>query len=136
MLPYIFYHRLNKLIVTSFKYCMSFFIFHLVVNLTSICKCSLCLPLMFTSAPGGVVSDDGAENGPVRTSVCVFGAPDASIETLRPYAQLFVRLMRRYKYLEKMFVEEIKKVSTRVFSSLSHWPENNFKFLCGKEYSM
>lgn len=60
-------------------------------------------------APGGVVSDDGAENGPVRTSVCVFGAPEANIETLRPYAQLFVRLMRRYKYLEKMFFEEIKK---------------------------
>lgn len=60
-------------------------------------------------APGGVVSDDGAENGPVRTSVCVFGAPQADIDTLRPYAQLFVRLMRRYKYLEKMFFEEIKK---------------------------
>uniref|UniRef100_A0A2P2HW28 Basic leucine zipper and W2 domain-containing protein 1-like n=1 Tax=Hirondellea gigas TaxID=1518452 RepID=A0A2P2HW28_9CRUS len=60
-------------------------------------------------APGGVVSDDGAENGPVRTTVCVFGAPEANIETLRPYAQLFVRLMRRYKYLEKMFFEEIKK---------------------------
>lgn len=62
------------------------------------------------TAPGGVVSDDGSENGPVRTSVCVFGAPEASIESLRPYAQLFVRLMRRYKYLEKMFFEEIKKV--------------------------
>ena len=57
------------------------------------------------------MSDDGAENGPVRTTVCVFGAPEASIDSLRPYAQLFVRLMRRYKYLEKMFFEEIKKVS-------------------------
>jgi hypothetical protein len=60
-------------------------------------------------APGGAVSEDGAENGPVRTTVCVFGAPAADIETLRPYAQLFVRLMRRYKYLEKIFVEEVKK---------------------------
>jgi len=61
-------------------------------------------------APGGLVSDDGAENGPVRTSVCVFGAPEATIACLKPYAQLIVLLMRRYKYLEKMFIEEIKKV--------------------------
>jgi len=61
-------------------------------------------------APGGLVSEDGAENGPVRTSVCVFGAPEATIACLKPYAQLIVLLMRRYKYLEKMFIEEVKKV--------------------------
>jgi len=61
-------------------------------------------------APGGLVSEDGSENGHVRTEVCLFGAPEATLECLRPYAQLFVLLMRRYKYLEKMFVEEVKKV--------------------------
>jgi len=61
-------------------------------------------------APGGLVSEEGVENGPVRTSVCLFEAPEATIACLKPYAQLFVLLMRRYKYLEKMFIEEIKKV--------------------------
>jgi len=61
-------------------------------------------------APGGLVNEEGAENGPVRTDVCVFGAPEATIACIKPYAQLFVLLMRRYKYLEKMFIEEIKKV--------------------------
>lgn len=61
-------------------------------------------------APGGLVSDEGTENGPVRTEVCVFGASEATITCLRPYAQLFVLLMRRYKYLEKKFSEEVKKV--------------------------
>ncbi|RXG71288.1 Protein krasavietz [Armadillidium vulgare] len=60
--------------------------------------------------PGGVISDDGVENGPVSTNVCVFGAPDESLATLKGYAQVFTRLMRRYKYLEKMFFEEMKKV--------------------------
>ncbi|XP_068207163.1 protein krasavietz isoform X2 [Palaemon carinicauda] len=60
--------------------------------------------------PGGGVSEDGADNGPVRTDMCVFGAPDDSYETLKGYAQVFTRLMRRYKYLEKMFYEEMKKV--------------------------
>lgn len=62
------------------------------------------------TVPGGVLSDDGAENTPVSTEVCVFGAPDESLETLKKYAQVFTRLMRRYKYLEKMFFEEMKKV--------------------------
>ena len=61
-----------------------------------------------------MVSEDGSENGHVRTEVCLFGAPEATLECLRPYAQLFVLLMRRYKYLEKMFVEEVKKVGVPV----------------------
>jgi len=57
---------------------------------------------------GGLQSDDGEAT--VRSAVCVFEAPEATIACLKPYAQLFVLLMRRYKYLEKMFIEEIKKV--------------------------
>lgn len=60
--------------------------------------------------PGGGISEDGVDNGPVRTEMCVFGAPDDSYETLKGYATVFTRLMRRYKYLEKMFYEEMKKV--------------------------
>lgn len=60
--------------------------------------------------PGGGISYDGVENGPVSTNVCIFGAPDGSLEVLKAYAQVFTKLMRRYKYLEKMFNEEMKKV--------------------------
>jgi len=60
--------------------------------------------------PGGGISDDGCENGPIRTDMCIFRAPDNSHETLKGYANVFTRLMRRYKYLEKMFHEEVKKV--------------------------
>jgi len=60
--------------------------------------------------PGGGISDEGIDNGPVRTEVCMFRSPDDSMETLKEYALVFTRLMRRYKYLEKMFYEEMKKV--------------------------
>nr|XP_027228030.1 basic leucine zipper and W2 domain-containing protein 1-like isoform X1 [Penaeus vannamei] len=60
--------------------------------------------------PGGGISEDGIDQGPVRTDMCIFKAPDDSYETLRGYATVFTRLMRRYKYLEKMFYEEMKKV--------------------------
>ena len=69
----------------------------------------------FFAAPGGGISDDGAENGPIQTHMCIFGAPDDSIETLKAYALVFTRLMRRYKYLEKMFFEEMKKVFNSLF---------------------
>lgn len=60
--------------------------------------------------PGGGISDEGIDNGPIRTEVCMFRSPDDSMETLKEYALVFTRLMRRYKYLEKMFYEEMKKV--------------------------
>ncbi|MGH0162701.1 UNVERIFIED_CONTAM: hypothetical protein FKN15_048218 [Acipenser sinensis] len=55
-------------------------------------------------APGGTLSDDLT-----RTEFCVFTASE-DLETMQAYAQVFNKLIRRYKYLEKGFEEEIKKL--------------------------
>lgn len=56
--------------------------------------------------PGGSISQDGEKP---RTSYCIFDAPE-SMESMRNHEQVFVKLIRRYKYLEKMFEEEMGKV--------------------------
>ncbi|MBN3298057.1 BZW2 protein, partial [Amia calva] len=58
-------------------------------------------------APGGTRIDDGDKTK--MTDHCVFTAAE-SHATLRSYAQVFNKLIRRYKYLEKAFEEEIKKL--------------------------
>uniref|UniRef100_A0A8C5ALR8 Basic leucine zipper and W2 domain-containing protein 1-A n=1 Tax=Gadus morhua TaxID=8049 RepID=A0A8C5ALR8_GADMO len=55
-------------------------------------------------APGGTLSDDLT-----RTEFCLFTAQE-DLETMQAYAQVFNKLIRRYKYLEKGFEEEIKKL--------------------------
>ncbi|KAK5861372.1 hypothetical protein PBY51_022775 [Eleginops maclovinus] len=55
-------------------------------------------------APGGTLSDDLT-----RTEFCLFKAQE-DMETMQAYAQVFNKLIRRYKYLEKGFEEEIKKL--------------------------
>ncbi|XP_010889360.1 basic leucine zipper and W2 domain-containing protein 1-A isoform X1 [Esox lucius] len=55
-------------------------------------------------APGGSISDDMT-----RTEFCLFTAQE-DLETMQAYAQVFNKLIRRYKYLEKGFEEEIKKL--------------------------
>uniref|UniRef100_A0A8C1K9G8 Basic leucine zipper and W2 domains 1a n=1 Tax=Cyprinus carpio TaxID=7962 RepID=A0A8C1K9G8_CYPCA len=55
-------------------------------------------------APGGTLSDDLT-----RTEYCLFTASE-DLETMQAYAQVFNKLIRRYKYLEKGFEEEIKKL--------------------------
>ncbi|XP_060683520.1 eIF5-mimic protein 2 [Hemiscyllium ocellatum] len=55
-------------------------------------------------APGGTLADNVT-----RTDVCVFAAQE-NLETIRAYAQVFNKLIRRYKYLERGFEEEIKKL--------------------------
>ncbi|KAG8004977.1 Basic leucine zipper and W2 domain-containing protein 2 [Nibea albiflora] len=58
-------------------------------------------------APGGTRSDEGDKTK--VTAHCVFTAEE-SHAALRLYAQVFNKLIRRYKYLEKAFEEEIKKL--------------------------
>ncbi|CAG0879901.1 unnamed protein product [Cyprideis torosa] len=62
-------------------------------------------------APGGsLVEDAGDNNGrKFRTDACIFMQED-TMDKIRPFALVFIKLMRRYKYLEKMFEEEVKKV--------------------------
>ncbi|CAG0889444.1 unnamed protein product [Darwinula stevensoni] len=59
-------------------------------------------------APGGSLVQE-AENRPYRTESCIFGLSNDR-DTIRSFAQVFIKLMRRYKYLEKMFEEEMKKI--------------------------
>ncbi|XP_033831463.1 eIF5-mimic protein 1 [Periophthalmus magnuspinnatus] len=58
-------------------------------------------------APGGSRIDEGDQSK--VTSACVFNAEE-SHAALRLYAQVFNKLIRRYKYLEKAFEEEVKKL--------------------------
>ncbi|TNN88765.1 Basic leucine zipper and W2 domain-containing protein 1-A [Liparis tanakae] len=55
-------------------------------------------------APGGTLSDDMT-----CTEFCLFKAQE-DMETMQAYAQVFNKLIRRYKYLEKGFQEEFKKL--------------------------
>ncbi|XP_040295670.1 basic leucine zipper and W2 domain-containing protein 1 [Bufo bufo] len=55
-------------------------------------------------APGGTLADDV-----IRTNVCVFTAQE-DLETMQAFAQVFNKLIRRYKYLEKGFEDEVKKL--------------------------
>ena len=78
-------------------------------------------------APGGSYQNEGGDK-PAFTRACVFqvrqhsthvqhtlhkaGLQDAfDIDRAKAWdQQVFVKLMRRYKYLEKMLVEEMKKI--------------------------
>ncbi|SPP84399.1 blast:Protein krasavietz [Drosophila guanche] len=62
--------------------------------------------MLYISVPGGSISQDGEKP---RTNYCIFDAPE-SMESMRNHEQVFVKLIRRYKYLEKMFEEEMGKV--------------------------
>merc|ERR1712038_1237133 len=59
-------------------------------------------------APGGSIQQDG-EKGPVSTSACIF--QDANdLARIKQWDNVIIKLMRRYKYLEKMLSEEMKKI--------------------------
>ena len=60
-------------------------------------------------APGGTLAPDLDPLKTSRTEVCVFFAEN-DLDVLRSYAQVIVKLIRRYKYLEKTLQEEFKKV--------------------------
>ncbi|KAK6639313.1 hypothetical protein RUM43_007585 [Polyplax serrata] len=57
--------------------------------------------------PGGSIATDGDKI--CKTNVCIFDAPE-DMESMKNYEQVFQKLMRRYKYLEKMFEDEMKKI--------------------------
>ncbi|XP_031442461.1 basic leucine zipper and W2 domain-containing protein 2, partial [Clupea harengus] len=59
------------------------------------------------TAPGGTRIDDGDKTK--VTEQCVFRVEE-NHTVIRRYAQVFNKLIRRYKYLEKAFEEEIKKL--------------------------
>lgn len=57
-------------------------------------------------APGGIILQDGEFN---QTKTCLFGLAN-DMEKVRAFEQVFIKLMRRYKYLEKMHEEEMRKI--------------------------
>ncbi|XP_022667559.1 protein krasavietz-like [Varroa jacobsoni] len=60
-------------------------------------------------APGGsIVKDVRADGQPGTTEICVFCAKDAA--QVKGYANLLVKLIRRYKYLERSLEESFGKV--------------------------
>ncbi|XP_037069062.1 protein krasavietz-like [Pollicipes pollicipes] len=64
-------------------------------------------------APGGSVLEEAEEGKPYKTDTCVFQS-DSDLASLSKWAQVFTKLIRRYKYLEKMFKEEIGKIMSFV----------------------
>lgn len=60
-------------------------------------------------APGGTLLEDAEPDKPWRADMCVFSAK-ANVEILKGYYEVFYKLIRRYKYLEKSFEDELKKL--------------------------
>lgn len=57
-------------------------------------------------APGGTILDD---NNAARAKLCIFNTEEDT-ESMQKIIQLFSRMIRQYKYLEKSLDEEMKKV--------------------------
>ncbi|KAK3579292.1 hypothetical protein CHS0354_033372 [Potamilus streckersoni] len=60
-------------------------------------------------APGGSIVEEQDETKVYRTDICVF-AVEESKDSLKAFYEVFVKLIRRYKYLERSFEEVIKKL--------------------------
>ena len=53
--------------------------------------------------------EDASEGKPYKTDVCVFNC-ETSPDKIRGFYEVFYKLIRRYKYLEKAFEDEVRKV--------------------------
>ncbi|XP_048780210.1 eIF5-mimic protein 2-like [Ostrea edulis] len=59
-------------------------------------------------APGGSIIEDSSDTEKLfRTKVCVFQTED---DKLRDFFEVFHKLLRRYKYLERSFEDALKKI--------------------------
>lgn len=62
-------------------------------------------------APGGSILADSDSSKQYRTDVCLFQAVAADdLATIKNFANIFVRLIQRFGYLEKTLDEEFKKI--------------------------
>jgi len=57
-------------------------------------------------SPGGIILQDGEVN---QIKISLFGLGN-EMEMIRAFEQTFIKLIRRYKYLEKMLEEEMRKI--------------------------
>jgi len=62
-------------------------------------------------APGGSLSTEGDADAPYKTDVCLFNQ-GCTLDELKPMALLVPKFIRRYKYLERMLEDEMKKIIT------------------------
>ncbi|XP_065185622.1 eIF5-mimic protein 1-like [Sycon ciliatum] len=61
-------------------------------------------------APGGSIVQDGADQDkPVKADLCVFQT-EADTAKMREFGQVFDLLLRRYKYLQVPFVDDLEKI--------------------------
>ncbi|XP_005100739.1 basic leucine zipper and W2 domain-containing protein 1 [Aplysia californica] len=60
-------------------------------------------------APGGFIVESTDPDKPSRSDICVFRW-DGDTEQLRSFYAVFYKLIRRYKYLEKAFEDDLKKI--------------------------
>lgn len=62
-------------------------------------------------APGGNIIEDPPDKPELsRTQTSLFGSIGGDIESIKAYAQVITKLIRRYKYLEKTLEEDLKKI--------------------------
>lgn len=67
----------------------------------------------FCLVPGGTLLPEGET---CKTEACIFNSPDEiSLEIMKNWEQVFIKLMRRYKYLEKIFQVRKEKVTKLKF---------------------
>lgn len=59
--------------------------------------------------PGGFIANSGDSENSSRIDLCVFKW-DGDLEKLRGFYDVFYKLIRRYKYLEKAFEDDLKKI--------------------------
>ncbi|XP_064595232.1 eIF5-mimic protein 2-like isoform X2 [Liolophura sinensis] len=60
-------------------------------------------------APGGSLVEDSDPDKVIRTNACVFSC-DETVESLRSFYEVLYKLIRRYKYLERAFEDELSKI--------------------------
>lgn len=60
-------------------------------------------------APGGFIVESTDPEKPSRSDICVFKW-NGTLEDLRDFYGVFYKLIRRYKYLEKAFEDDLKKI--------------------------
>lgn len=65
---------------------------------------------LFFAAPGGTIITDQDTSKIFKTDLCIFACPADDVDLIRDFAQVFIKLVRRYKYLERPLEEEFKKV--------------------------
>lgn len=92
----------------------------LILFVRSYCNRFIMQSNLFFVVPGGTLSQEG--DGPPKTDACIFNTPDEiNMEEMKNWEQVFIKLMRRYKYLEKIFQVSITFICNLLYLLLNEW---------------